>query len=128
MLQIVNSKTKVHMLKKVAEGLQSDMGCETTKQSTASPTGKLIGRGHFVHCIPAAEPKAYGKLQCMCMVNAGRGKPGNGKTVKELTTVYSQKCDTELCSKTSSTQRLQNSGRPIADMTKFILDTQTCDR
>jgi hypothetical protein len=87
MPQTVNSKTKVHMLKKVAEGLLGGMGCETAEQSMASPAGRLMGRGHFAHRIPAAEPKAYGRSQCMCMVYAEGGKPCNGKTVKELTTV-----------------------------------------
>jgi hypothetical protein len=45
------------VLKKVAEGQLGKMGCETAEQSTGSPAGRLMGKGHFAHRSPAEKPK-----------------------------------------------------------------------
>jgi len=53
----MSTQNKVHMLQKVAQGPQGNMGCETADQSTVSSRGRLLARGHLVHWIPASEPK-----------------------------------------------------------------------
>jgi hypothetical protein len=53
----MSTQTKVHMLLKLEQGPQDNMGCETADQSTLSSTGRLLDKGHFAHWIPAAEPK-----------------------------------------------------------------------
>jgi len=53
------TKNKVHMLQKLAQGPWGNKGCKTADQSTVSCTSRLLARGHFVHWIPATEPKVY---------------------------------------------------------------------
>jgi hypothetical protein len=54
-----NQKLKLEqLLKKVSKGLVNDVGTETAEQLPASPAGRLVGRGHFVHSIPSTESRA----------------------------------------------------------------------
>jgi len=57
----MSTTNKVHMLQKLAQGPQGNKGCETADQLIVSSTGRLLARGHFVHWIPAAEPKVWCK-------------------------------------------------------------------
>jgi hypothetical protein len=83
-------------LEKVAEGLVSDVGVETMKQSQESSAGRLVGRDHFAFRIPATGSKQSGKTQRMCKVCADKGKHHTGKAVKKFTTVYCCKCNVGL--------------------------------
>lgn len=114
----MSTKNKVHMLQKLAQGPQGNKWCETADQSTVNSTGRLLARGHFVHWIPAAEPKVY---------VYGLSRRGTLQ-LRHCTLTYhcilSGLCSNN-CFKTSITQRLQNSERQIANTIKLILCTQT---
>jgi hypothetical protein len=88
-----NQKLKLDtFLKKGAEGLLSDVRTEIAEQSLRSPAGKLVGRGHFTHRIPAPESKPQTRPQHIRKERAERGKHCTRKAEMRHT-VYCQKCD-----------------------------------
>jgi hypothetical protein len=83
---------------KVAEGLLASAGTEIQVQGqTSSPTGRLVGRDHFLYMIPATHTKVEETSQCSCRMCAERSKCQTGKTVKKCTKMYCQKCNVGLC-------------------------------
>jgi hypothetical protein len=85
---------------KVAEGLLTSAGTEMQVQGqTSSPAGRLVERDQFLYRIPATHAKVEGTSQCSCRVCAEKSKRQTGKTIKNCTTMYCQKCDVGLCTR-----------------------------
>jgi hypothetical protein len=96
--KICTKKFRLHkFIEKVAEGLVSNVGREGTGQSRISSASRLVGRGHFVHRVPATSSKQKGCSQLTCKVCADKGKHHTGKSTKKYTTVYCRKCNIGLC-------------------------------
>ena len=83
---------------KVAEGLFASAGTDIqVKGQTSSPASRLVRRDHFLYRIPVTLAKMEGTSQRSSHVCAERSKCQTGKTVKKCTTMYSRKCNVELC-------------------------------
>jgi hypothetical protein len=83
--------TDLFFCENVAEGLLASAGTEPQVQGqTSSPTGRLIGRDHFLYRIPVTHAKLKGKSQRSCRVRAERSKGQTGKTKKMHDNVLSK--------------------------------------
>lgn len=77
---------------RLADDMVSSVGAEITEESRASTAGRLVGRDHFPHRIPAVGAKREGHAQ-----RTYKSKHNTGRAVKKMTTVYCRTCDVGLC-------------------------------